>query len=265
MKKEELEKLTKEVRRDIIKMTNKASSGHPGGSLSCVEILVALYFEIMNLDENKNGRIDKFILSKGHAVPAYYSVLAHKGYIKKEELETLRKINSPLQGHPTNKINGVDVSTGSLGQGLSIASGMALSKKLYDEEGYVYCLCGDGELEEGQIWEAMMTANKYKLNNLIMFVDNNGLQIDGTISAVKSVDKLKEKIEAFGFNVIEIDGHDLAQIIDSVSKAKKGDKPTCILAKTIKGKGVSFMENEVKWHGKAPNEEELKEALKNLK
>ena len=264
MKKQELEKLTKEVRCDILNMVSKAGSGHVGGSLSCVEILVALYFEIMNLEANKNGRIDKFILSKGHAAPAYYSVLSHKGFIKKEELKALRKIESNLQGHPTNKINGVDVSTGSLGQGLSIASGMALSKKLYNEEGYVYCLCGDGELEEGQIWEAMMTANKYKLNNLIMFVDNNGLQIDGTISAVKSVDKLNEKISSFGFNVIEIDGHDINAIINAVNSAKKQEKPTCILAKTIKGKGVSFMENQVKWHGKAPSEEELKDALREL-
>lgn len=251
MKTKDLEKITKEVRCDILEMISAASSGHPGGSLSCVEILVALYFEIMNLNENKDERIDKFVLSKGHAAPAYYSVLAHKGYIKKEELKNLRKIDSPLQGHPTNKINGVDVSTGSLGQGLSIACGMALSKKLYDEEGYVYCLCGDGELEEGQIWEAMMTANKYKLNNLIMFIDNNGLQIDGTITSVKSVDKLKEKIEAFGLNVIEIDGHNITQIISSVESAKKQDKATCIIAKTIKGKGVKFMENEVKWHRKS--------------
>lgn len=259
-----LEGICKDVRCDILTMINKACSGHPGGSLSCVEILVSLYFEIMNLEEKDGQRIDKFILSKGHAAPAYYSVLSKKGFFDREELLKLRKYDSYLEGHPTNKINGVDVSTGSLGQGLSVACGMALSKKLYDEEGYVYCLCGDGEIEEGQIWEAMMSAAKYKLNNLVLIIDNNGLQIDGNISSVKNLVNIKQKVESFGFYVENVDGHDVKQITNSIKSAKKQDKPICILANTVKGKGVSFMENQVSWHGKAVNEEQLKEAIENL-
>lgn len=261
MKREELEKICKDIRKDILFMISNASSGHPGGSLSAVEILVTLYFEIMNLNEKDGKRIDKFILSKGHAAPLYYAVLAKKGFIKKEELSKLRKIDSKLEGHPTNKINGVDVSSGSLGQGLSIANGMALSKKLFNEKGYVYCLCGDGEMEEGQVWEAMMSASKYKLNNLILIIDNNGLQIDGTVESVKNLIDLEKKCESFGFYTKRIDGHNIDEIINSINLAKKQERPICILASTIKGKGVSFMENQVKWHGKAPSKEEVKEAI----
>ncbi len=265
MKTKELEKICKQIRKDILEMVSSAGSGHVGGSLSCVEILVCLYFNIMNLEEDKKGRrIDKFILSKGHAAPAYYAVLSKKGYIKKEDLKTLRKISSKLEGHPSNKINGVDVSSGSLGQGLSIASGMALSKKLYDDDGYVYCLCGDGELEEGQIWEAMMSASKYKLNNLIMIVDNNNLQIDGTVDFVKNLGNIEQKCKSFGFFTKVIDGHNIEEIIKTIKESKKQERPICIIAKTIKGKGVSFMENQVSWHGKAPNSCELDSALKEL-
>lgn len=260
-----LEKLTKEARKQIIDMVYSAKSGHPGGSLSCIDILICLYNDIMNLNTDSFGkRIDKFILSKGHAAPAYYAALASKGYIQKEDLKKLRKIDSSLEGHPSIKTNGVDVSSGSLGQGLSIANGFAISKKLSNKEGYVYCLVGDGEIQEGQIWEAAMSANKYNLSNLILFIDNNGLQIDGTIEEVKNVDNLKEKFQSFGFNVQEINGHDFNQIINSVKIAKESNKPNCIIAKTIKGKGVSFMENQVKWHGKSLTEEEYLQAMKEL-
>lgn len=209
---EELENKSKEIRRDIIEMIYNAKSGHPGGSLSCTDILVALYHEKMNLNLDENGnRIDKFVLSKGHCAPAYYAVLSSKGFIPHEDLITLRKIDSYLEGHPSNKINGVDVSSGSLGQGLSIANGMALAKKIDNKQGKVYCMLGDGEIEEGQIWEACMTANKYNLNNVIAFLDYNGLQIDGNIMDVKSVDKLKEKFESFGWYVQEINGHEIGR------------------------------------------------------
>ena len=265
MKIEELQAIANNIRKDIVEMVYLAGSGHPGGSLSCTDILVALYHEKMNLNLDENGkRIDKFILSKGHAAPAYYAVLASKGYIPHEDLKRFRKIDSYLEGHPSNKINGVDVSSGSLGQGLSIANGMALAKKLDNKEGYVYCILGDGEIEEGQIWEACMTANKYKLNNLIAFLDYNGLQIDGNIKDVKSVDNLKEKFESFGFYVQEIDGHDFNEIINAIDKAKLSTKPNMIIAKTIKGKGVSYMENVAAWHGKAPNEDEYNIAIKEL-
>lgn len=259
-----LEKKCKDVRKSILEMIYSAGSGHPGGSLSCVEILVSLYFEVMNLEEKNGKRIDKFVLSKGHAAPAYYAVLAEKGYIKNDELNSLRKVDSHLEGHPTNKINGIDVSSGSLGQGLSIANGMALGKKLYDEEGYVYCLCGDGEIEEGQIWEAMMTASKFKLNNLILIVDNNGLQIDGTVQSVKNLNDIDKKCESFGFFVKKVNGHNMKEIVDAIEIGKKQEKPVCIIAKTIKGKGISFMENEVSWHGKALNLDDYQRATKEL-
>ncbi|MGN1013407.1 MAG: transketolase [Clostridia bacterium] len=262
---EELENKSKEIRRDIIEMIYNAKSGHPGGSLSCTDILVALYHEKMNLNLDENGnRIDKFVLSKGHCAPAYYAVLSSKGFIPHEDLVTLRKIDSYLEGHPSNKINGVDVSSGSLGQGLSIANGMALAKKIDNKQGKVYCMLGDGEIEEGQIWEACMTANKYNLNNVIAFLDYNGLQIDGNIIDVKSVDKLKEKFESFGWYVQEINGHDFKQILSAIDNTEKSEKPNMIIAKTVKGKGVSFMENKAGWHGKAPNEEEYKMALEEL-
>ncbi|MBO5476989.1 MAG: transketolase [Clostridia bacterium] len=260
-----LKEVAKKVRMDIVNMIYNAKSGHPGGSLSCTDILVALYHEKMNLNLDENGnRIDKFVLSKGHAAPAYYAVLSSKGFIPHEDLKTLRKIDSYLEGHPSNKINGVDVSSGSLGQGLSIANGMALAKKLDNIEGKVYCVLGDGEIQEGQIWEACMTANKYKLNNLVTFLDYNGLQIDGNIMDVKSVNNLKEKFESFGWNVQEIDGHDFEQILVAIDNTENSLKPNMIIAKTIKGKGVSFMENKAGWHGKAPNEEEYKLAIEEL-
>ncbi|MEG2348086.1 MAG: transketolase [Clostridia bacterium] len=262
---EELKYISKKIRTDVINMIYSAGSGHPGGSLSCVDILVCLYHNIMNLNVDKDGkRIDKFILSKGHAAPAYYATLASAGFIDRNDLNSLRKINSYLEGHPSNKINGVDVSSGSLGQGLSIANGMALAKKISNQEGYVYCLVGDGELEEGQIWEALMSASKYMLSNVILFVDNNRLQIDGDIKDVKNVDKLKEKFESFGFYVQNIDGHNYNEIIDSVQNAKNSTLPNCIIASTIKGKGISFMENQVSWHGKALNEDEYKTAISQL-
>ena len=265
MKIVELESIAKNVRRDIVEMIHEAKSGHPGGSLSCTDILVTLFHEKMNLNLDENGnRIDKFILSKGHAAPAYYAVLSSKGFIPHEDLKTLRKIDSYLEGHPSNKINGIDASSGSLGQGLSVANGMALAKKIDNKEGRVYVVLGDGEIEEGQIWEACMTANKYKLNNLIAFLDYNGLQIDGNIKDVKSVDNLKEKFEAFGWNVQEIDGHSIKEIIDAIDNTNSSNKPNIIIAHTIKGKGVSYMENVVGWHGKAPNDEEYEIAISQL-
>lgn len=254
---EDLEKISKDIRNDIVDMIYSAGSGHPGGSLSCVEILVALYHKLMNLNlDNEGSRIDKFILSKGHASSCYYAVLSSKGYIPHEDLKTFRKFDSYLEGHPCIKINGVDVSSGSLGQGLSIANGMAISKKISGKEGNVYCLVGDGEIEEGQIWEACMSSSKYNLNNLILFVDNNGLQIDGTIKDVKNVDNLEEKFNSFGFYVQRINGHNFDEILTSVSNAKKSNKPNVIIANTIKGKGISFMENKVEWHGKKLTDEE---------
>lgn len=254
---EDLEKISKDIRNDIVDMIYSAGSGHPGGSLSCVEILVALYHKLMNLNlDNEGSRIDKFVLSKGHASSCYYAVLSSKGYIPHEDLKTFRKYDSYLEGHPCIKINGVDVSSGSLGQGLSIANGMAISKKISGKEGNVYCLVGDGEIEEGQIWEACMSSSKYNLNNLILFVDNNGLQIDGTIKDVKNVDNLEEKFNSFGFYVQRINGHNFDEILTSVSNAKKSNKPNVIIANTIKGKGISFMENKAEWHGKKLTDEE---------
>ena len=265
---ENLAEKCKETRKDIIEMVYASGSGHPGGSLSCVELLVSLYHDIMNLDTDEDGnRIDKFILSKGHAAPTYYSVLSQKGYISKKELLRLRKIDGLLEGHPSIKINGVDVSSGSLGQGLSIANGMALAKKIDKKQGYVYCLMGDGEIEEGQVWEAAMTSAQYKLNNLIAFVDHNGLQIDGKLSEVTTPEPIREKFEAFGFNVYEIDGHNLNQIITTVNEIKNNlnEKPNMIILKTIKGKGVSFMEDDFNYHGKKITEEEYLKAREELK
>lgn len=260
-----LEEQAKNIRRDVVKMIHDAKSGHPGGSLSCVDILVAVYSKMnLNLGEDSR-RIDKFVLSKGHAAPAYYAMLSQKGFIDHSELFTLRKIDSHLEGHPCNKINGVDVSSGSLGQGLSIANGMVLSKKINNKEGKVFCLCGDGEIEEGQIWEAMMTSNKYKLNNLILIIDKNGLQIDGTTVEVKNINSLEEKVKSFGFNVVSVDGHDIKELINAIDSSEKSELPTCIIAKTIKGKGVKFMENKVEWHGKALTDEELELALNDLR
>ena len=243
-------------------------SGHPGGSLSCADILTVLFFNQMNINpkEPKAEGRDRFVLSKGHCSPALYSTLAEKGFINAEDLKGFRKIDSYLQGHPDmNKVPGVDMTTGSLGQGLSVANGMAISSKM-DSMGYrVYCLLGDGEIEEGQIWEAAMTSSKYKLDNLCVIVDNNNLQIDGTIKDVKSPYPIDEKFKAFGFNVVNIDGHSIEQIRLAFWQAKQTkEKPTCIIAKTTKGKGVSFMEGVASWHGKAPNVEEYNQAMKEL-
>lgn len=262
---EELEKQANELRKDVINMIYSAKSGHPGGSLSCIEILTCLYHNIMDLTPDiKNQRKDKFILSKGHAAPAYYAALSSVGFIPHEDLIYLRKIDSYLEGHPSNKINGVDVSSGSLGQGLSIANGMGLAKKVSNEEGYVYCLMGDGEIEEGQFYEALMTMNKFKLSNVILFIDKNNLQIDGKVDDIKSHNDLRKKIESFGLYVQVIDGHSFEDIMDSVSNAKEANVPSCIIANTIKGKGVSFMEDQVSWHGKSLSAEEYNQALKEL-
>ena len=265
---EELKEKAKNIRINIIKQVYEAKSGHPGGSLSCADILTVLYFNQMNINEKepKDMLRDRFVLSKGHCSPALYACLAQRGFINKEELKTFRKVEGNLQGHPDmNKVSGVDMTTGSLGQGLSVANGMALSSKL-NHDGYrVYCLLGDGEIEEGQIWEAAMTANKYKLDNLCVILDYNNLQIDGTIEEVKGLDNIEGKWKSFGFNTITVDGHNIEQLIDSFETAKmtKG-KPTIIIAKTTKGKGVSFMENKSEWHGKAPSEEEYNLAIKEI-
>ena len=258
----------KSIRGNIVRMVTEAKSGHPGGSLSAADILSVLYFAEMKVDpaNTKDSDRDRIVLSKGHAAPVLYSTLAEKGFFPKEELMTLRKINSRLQGHPEMKnIPGVDMSTGSLGQGLSAANGMALAAKLDARDYRVYALLGDGELEEGQVWEAAMFAPHYKLDNLTAFVDFNGLQIDGPISEVMSPLPIPEKWQAFGWNVIVIDGHDYNAIYDAIQTAKTvKDKPTMIVAKTIKGKGVCQMENVAEWHGKAPSREECTTFLASL-
>lgn len=263
-----LEKISNDIRKDIIEEVYEAQSGHPGGSLSCADILTVLYFNQMNINPQKpnaEGR-DRFVLSKGHCSPALYATLARKGYFDKELLKTFRKIGSNLQGHPDmKKIPGVDMSTGSLGQGLSAANGMAIAGKLDNKDYRVYAILGDGEIEEGQVWEAAMASARYKLDNLCIFVDNNNLQIDGTIDKIINPYPIDKKLESFGFYVININGNDTKEIEEALNKAKqiKG-MPTAIIAKTIKGKGVSFMEDNVGWHGKAPNEEEYKLALTEL-
>ncbi|MDO9490742.1 transketolase [Acetobacterium sp.] len=264
-----LEETVREIRKDIVKMIGKAASGHPGGSLSSAEILTLLYFEQMNVDENnprKEDR-DRFVLSKGHAAPVLYATLAAKGFFPRTELENLRQLGSMLQGHPDmNKVPGVDMSTGSLGQGISVAAGMALAGKMDNKSHKIYALLGDGELQEGLVWEAAMAASHYQLNNLIAFVDNNNLQIDGAICEVMSPFPIDAKFEAFGWNVITVeDGHDFDELRTAVEAAKKSeDKPTVIICKTVKGKCVSFMENNAGWHGKGPNAEEVKQALAEL-
>jgi len=265
---EELEKMAKQVRKGIIEAVYSNKSGHPGGSLSIADILTVLYFKEMNINvKNPNWEErDRLVLSKGHCSPALYSCLANRGYFLVEDLKSFRNINSYLQGHPDkNKVPGVDMTTGSLGQGLSSANGMAIAGKMDKKSYRVYCVLGDGEIEEGQVWEAAMASCKYKLDNLCVIVDNNNLQIDGTIEEVMSSYPIDDKFRSFGFEIIKIDGHDVEEIINALEVAKnvKG-KPTCIIAKTIKGKGISFMENQVGWHGKAPNEEQYKQALKEL-
>ena len=267
--KNELAKIACNVRMGIIEGTFNAKSGHPGGSLSIAEILTYLYFKEMNVNPAKPDMADRdrFVLSKGHAAPALYSVMAQKGYFPVDELKTLRKVDSRLQGHPSMKcLPGIDISSGSLGQGISAACGMALGAKLSNADFRVYSILGDGEIEEGQVWEAAMYAAAKKLDNLVAFVDNNNLQIDGTVEEVNSPYPIPEKFAAFGWNVIEIDGHSFDEIEAALNNARefKG-KPTAIIAKTVKGKGVSFMENQVNWHGAAPNAEQYETAMNELK
>ena len=268
MEKLELQKIANEVRKDIVTAVHAAKAGHPGGSLSAADIFTYLYFEEMNIDpkEPKKADRDRFVLSKGHTAPGLYSVLAQRGYFPVEDLKTLRHTGSYLQGHPDMKhIPGVDMSSGSLGQGISAAVGMAIAGKLDNADYRVYTLLGDGEIQEGQVWEAAMLAAHKKLDNLVVIVDNNNLQIDGAIDEVNSPYPIDKKFEAFNFHVINIDGNDFDQIDAAFKEAKtvKGG-PTAIIAKTIKGKDVSFMENQAGWHGKAPNDEEYAVAMADL-
>ncbi len=264
----ELKQKANEVRKGIVTSVHSAKAGHPGGSLSAADMFTFLYFEEMNIDP-KNPKMegrDRFVLSKGHTAPGLYSVLANRGYFPVEDLTTLRKLGSYLQGHPCmQETPGVDMSSGSLGQGISAATGMALAAKLDNKDYRVYTLLGDGEIQEGQVWEAAMFAGARNLDNLVVIVDNNGLQIDGKIEDVCSPYPIDKKFEAFNFNVINIDGHDFDQIRNAMNDAKacKG-KPTAIIMKTTKGKGVSFMENNAGWHGKAPNDDEYATAMADL-
>ena len=264
----ELAKHANQVRKGIIKGVHSAKAGHPGGSLSAADIYTFLYFEELNIDPKnpKDPDRDRFVLSKGHTAPGLYSTLAHRGYFPEEDLLTLRKLGSYLQGHPCMQhIPGVDMSSGSLGQGISAAVGMALGAKLKGEDNRVYTLLGDGEIQEGQVWEAAMFAGHRNLDNLVVIVDNNGLQIDGPVDEVCSPYPIDKKFEAFNFHVINIDGHDFDAIRAAFEEAKatKG-QPTCIVAHTVKGKGVSFMENNVSWHGTAPNDEQYAVAMADL-
>ena len=258
----------KQVRRDIIRMTSKAGSGHPGGSLSCTDVLVALYFDVMNVDpkDEKNPTRDRFVLSKGHAAPALYGTLCERGYFPREELDSFRQLHSILQGHPdVKKCPGVDASTGSLGQGISIAVGMALGAKKTGNPCHVYTVVGDGESQEGLVWEASMAAAHYKLDNLTVILDHNGLQIDGSNDQVMSLGDIKAKALAFGYDVIEVaDGNDMQQVLDALKAPACPGKPRYLLMNTVKGKGVSYMENQVGWHGKAPSAELAEQALKEL-
>lgn len=264
----QLQNIAREMRKLVIDSIYQAQSGHPGGSLSICDILSVLFFKQMNAgpDRADDPDRDRFVLSKGHAAPAYYAALALRGYFPTEEMAMLRRIDSFLQGHPARgKIPGVDISTGSLGQGLSLANGMALSGKL-DGRGYrVYCVCGDGELQEGQIWEATMSAAHYKLDNLTLLVDRNGLQLDGSVEEIMNVGSVPAKFSAFGWNVLEIDGHDLSAIEAALELAKRTQgRPTAIICATVKGKGVSFMENQPAWHGAPPNREQYAAAMREL-
>ncbi len=264
----DLAKTANEVRKGIVTAVHAAKAGHPGGSLSCADLMTFLYFEEMNIDpkDPQKADRDRFVLSKGHCAPALYSALAHRGYFPVEELLTLRKLGSHLQGHPCMQHTpGVDMSSGSLGQGISVAVGMALSAKLSGDDYRVYTLLGDGELAEGQVWEAAMFAGHKKLDNIVVIVDNNGLQIDGRIEDVCNPYPIDKKFEAFNFHVINIDAHDFDQIRKALKEARdtKG-MPTAIIMKSVKGKGVSFMEDQVGWHGKAPNDEQYEVAMKDL-
>ncbi len=266
----ELKKFCQENRRNIVKMVYNAQSGHIGGSLSAVEIMTVLFHKCMHLvpkwDKDKNfANRDRFVLSKGHVSPVYYCNLAQMGYFPENELMTFRKLGSKLQGHPATFCPGVDAATGSLGQGLAIACGMAMGLKLDKNPAKVFVLMGDGELQEGSVWEAFMDAPSRNLDNLIAIIDRNRLQIDGCTEDIKPLDNLPAKIRAFNWNVIEIDGHDLNQIYDAIELAKNSNRPTAIIANTIKGKGVSFMENNAGWHGKAPKKEDYERAMEELK
>lgn len=268
LEKEQLRQHAANIRANIIRGTYHAASGHPGGSLSIADIMTVLYFEEMNIDP-KNPKMenrDRFVLSKGHTAPALYATLAERGFFDPKEMEQLRKLGHFLQGHPDmKKIPGVDMSSGSLGQGLSIANGMALYAKANKKSYRVYAILGDGEIQEGQIWEAAMSAAHYQLDNLVAIVDNNNLQIDGTVAEVMSPYPIDEKFKAFGFHVINIDGHNFEEIENALAEARTiQGKPTAIIAKTIKGKGVSFMENLAKWHGSAPNREQAEQAIGEL-
>ena len=268
MNNHELKRTANEIRKGIVTAVHAAASGHPGGSLSAADIYTYLYFEEMNVDpaDPKAPGRDRFVLSKGHTAPGLYSTLAERGYFPKEELTTLRKVGSRLQGHPSMQyLPGLDMSSGSLGQGISAAVGMALAAKIDGKDFRVYTLLGDGEIEEGQVWEASMFAAAKKLDNLVVIVDNNGLQIDGAIDEVNSPYPIDEKFKAFGFHVICIDGHDFDAIRAAFAEARatKG-QPTAIIAKTVKGKGVSFMEGQAGWHGKAPNDEQYETAMQDL-
>ncbi|MBO4234965.1 MAG: transketolase [Firmicutes bacterium] len=268
MDKKYFEDVAAGLRVDVIKEVYKSGSGHPGGSLSAADIMTALYFKEMNIDPENPEKPDRdrFVLSKGHAAPILYAALANKGFFPKEELGNLRKLGCCLQGHPNmNKVPGVEMSTGSLGQGFSVSVGMALAGKMDKKHGRIYVLLGDGELQEGIVWEAAMSAAHYGLSNMCAIVDNNGLQIDGNNDDVMTVKPIGDKFRAFGWNVVEIDGHDFDQIFKAFDDARnEKDKPTVIVAKTHKGKGVSFMEDQAGWHGKAPNEEEAKKAVEEL-
>lgn len=261
-----LKKQAKAIRIEVLEMLTEAGSGHTGGSLSAADIVTALYFYKMRYNPNdpKWKERDRFILSKGHAAPLLYAALALSGYFDKSILKTLRKLGSPLQGHPSSRmLPGVEISTGSLGQGLSVANGIAIGLKMDGLNSRVYCLLGDGEIQEGQVWEAAMTAGHYRLDNLCAIIDNNGLQIDGYCSDVMSIEPIVDKWNAFGWHVIDIDGHDMEAILDALDEAERVKyKPTMIVARTIKGKGVSFFEGKVEYHGIAPTKEELERALK---
>lgn len=268
MNTKEMELKCRSLRCDIINMIGAAGSGHPGGSLSVLEIIVALYYSIMRIDPKNPAwqERDRFVLSKGHAAPALYAVLADLGYFPRDEIETFRQLGSRLQGHPDKKkLPGLDASTGSLGQGVSIAVGMALGAKLMRSGIRVYAVLGDGELQEGLVWEAAMAAAHYRLDNFTAIIDNNGLQIDGTNNQVMSLGNIAEKYRAFGFDVQELaEGNNISALSDALKAPAAGEKPRCIVAHTVKGRGVSFMENQVGWHGKAPAGEELERALAEL-
>ncbi len=264
----ELSIIANKVRKNALTAVYSAASGHPGGSLSIAEVLTLLYFEVMNIDPKnpKKEDRDRFVLSKGHTAPALYSTLALRGYFPVEDVATFRKIDSYLQGHPDmKKVPGIDMSTGSLGQGVSAAGGMALAAKIDNKDYRVYSILGDGEIEEGQVWEQAMFAAHYKLDNFTIFVDNNGLQIDGDITEVMNPTPIDKKFEAFGWNVIVTDAHDFTKLYDAIETAKacKG-KPTAIIMKSVKGKNVSFMENQASWHGNAPKQPEYEQAIKEL-